>query len=74
MPPVNYAFVYCTSCGTARKIAPEKVYEPGSFEFPRLKTLSCPSCQGRMKVAPEYGSPTWADSTLRFGSDIEWMR
>jgi hypothetical protein len=71
----NFVLLYCTSCGEPRKIEPERVYENYASDFVRLRSnLVCPVCQGRMKVAPEYGAPTWTDSTLRFGSDIAWMR
>ena len=73
MPSINYVLLYCAQCRTARKIEPERVYENGAFEFPRLRALKCPSCKGPMKRVPEYGEPGLTHGVYPMSSDAEWM-
>jgi hypothetical protein len=74
MSSIGYVLLYC-ACGEVRKAAPEKVYEPGLFDFPRLRaSLKCPACAGQMRVAPEYGEPMYCGQAFwPVSADVEWM-
>lgn len=75
-PSINFVVIYCSQCAEVRKIAPERLYEPGSFEFPKLRPIACPLCgHGRMQPAPEYGSPSWPGRSVfpMSAESAEWM-
>ncbi len=74
-PAINYVLIYCSQCAEVRKIQPERAYEPGLFEFPRLRTIECPLCKGRMRLAAEYGAPAVASAPFPAwdAGDIAWM-
>ncbi len=74
MPVVSYVMLYCKACGEVRKIAPERVYENGALEFPKLRFLACPACQAPMAAMNEYGSPSWPSRGLfPMPASVEWM-
>lgn len=73
MPSIDFALISCRSCGHYRKIQPEKLYLPGSFEFPQLQPLDCPLCGGRMFPCPEFGAPSWNRGLFPMSADVEWM-
>jgi hypothetical protein len=75
MCSIDYVLVYCAACGECRKARPEQAYEPGLFEFPKLRaSLKCPVCKSQMRPAPEYGQPTSVQLGLwPAASEIAWM-
>ena len=74
-PAINYVLVFCSQCSAVRKIAPERAYEPGSFEFPLPRPIECPLCHARMRLVAEYGSPSWPSrGSFPLTADAaEWM-
>ena len=73
-PVINFVLIHCSACGELRKAQPEKVYEPSSLEWPRVRPLECPHCSGQMKPVPEYLSPSWpARGMFPFSNTVEWM-
>ena len=77
MASVDYALIFCTSCRSLRKIAPEKLYEShtlAGLDWPQMRALACPNCGARMARAPEYGAPTYSGQAFwPVSSDVEWM-
>lgn len=73
LTPINYVLLYC-NCGEWRKIAPEKVYEPASLEWPRVRPIECPKCKAKMRPAPEYGQPLYSTAVWPVSNaDVAWM-